>query len=169
MKRLLFALLAVVCLAAPAHAQSVDSSAVDSTKRVAVLKAWGGVNAVWFDDQARPSDVEVGATAAASLYHPVSLVASAFEGLKNAYFVASVGPRISLSDSSRTQMSVGVSVERQFSNKVSFRPREWQGKVSVGFRPWPASPATVFGVQAAYGFDSNTLTYLAAVRYRIGG
>lgn len=159
MRKLLYLALLAAGIACSSNADAKPS----------VVKVWGGANVVSFDNDSLKGDIEVGATAAASLYHPISVVGSAFVGLDQEYLAGSVGPQISLSDSAATQMSIAVSVERQFSNKVTLRHDEWQAKVKVGFRPWADVPQLVLGAQAAYGIDSNELSYLGALRYRIGG
>lgn len=171
MKKLFVALLLALAVVAPRQSfAQADSTAADSTKHPSVLKVWAGANAVWFDDSAKPADVELGLTSAASLYHPISLVGSAFVGIDKQYVSGSGGVRFSLSDSAAYAASVALSAERQFSNKKELRPNEWVGKASVGFRPWPKeTPQVVLGFQTSYGFTSNTFNYLAAFRYRLGG
>ena len=129
-----------------------------------------GANAVWYDDEVRPSDVELGGTASASLQPHIALVGSAFYGLEKSYLIGQAGVRITATDVENKDFSIGVGFQYRASSKVGARPEGWGPDVSIGWRPWPYDlPLVTIGVQGGYGMTENEAYALAAVRYQIGG
>ena len=134
-----------------------------------VVAIHAGANVVWFDDGAKPSDVELGGTMRASLSQHISLTGSAWCGLDKSYIRGTIGPRITVSDPSNKDLSVGVGIEYQASSKSVTRSEEWSPTVTLGFRPWADRPQVTLGAQGAYGLDSGEASLLVGARYRIGG
>lgn len=149
--------MALACAAVPAASEPV-------------ARLYVGANAIWFDETARPSDLELGGTARASLSPHISLVGSGFFGLENSYARGTAGVRITATDAQRSDFSVGFGAEYQLSSEPSIRPEEWVATTSVGWVPWPDDfPGLIIGGQGGYGLSSNTAYALIAVRHRIGG
>jgi hypothetical protein len=153
MKGLIVALL-LFCLAAPAFADPV-------------LNVHAAANAVWFDDDAKPSDFEVGATGSASLSPHISVVGGIFAGVANSYVRANPGIRITATDVERQDFSIGLGIAYQLSSE-SARPQEWTPNVALGWGPWKSLPRLTVGGEFGYGLESETAFAIAAARYSIG-
>ena len=134
-----------------------------------VVKIHAGANVVWFDDMAKPSDVELGGTVGASLSQHISIVGGAWFGIDKSYLRGTVGPRITVSDPANKDLSIGLGFEYQASSEPVTRSEEWTGLATIGLRPWPQVPQVVIGAQAGYGMDTGDASLLVGVRYRIGG
>jgi len=163
------ALLLLVAFATMAHAQSDLSG---------VMKVSVGVNGVWFDGPKTevPRDLEIGATASASLSQHIDVVGQGYYGFDNSYFRWTVGPRIGLSDP-KANLSIAAGVSYHASSEAALRPDEWSPDVTVGWKPWSSVPGpgmppdrlnrVTLGVQGWYGLESQRAGGLLAVRYNI--
>lgn len=169
MKQVLWSLLMIIVIAAMfilggslAHAQEVVG------REPNIFGLYGGANVVWFDNDARPSDFEIGANARAALSPHIALVGSTYFGIDNSYLRASLGTRITATDAYNQNFSVGFGIQRHFSSEPALRPEEWAPDVTVGWKPWPISaPKLSLGVQGQYGLSSTTAAILAGVRYKL--
>ena len=166
----LFLALVLVCL--PALGLAQGSSPMDQKPpppAASVLKLYLGVNGIWFDGpDGPPADLELGAGARASLSPHISLVGSGWYGASQSYFRGSIGARLTVTDVTNPDFSIGVGAQYQASTKPEIRPQEWCPDVSVGWRPWPKdfSPLTLVA-QGAYGMESNRAYLLAGARYAL--
>lgn len=155
MKKVLTALL-LLCVAVPAFAAEP------------VVRVSGAANAVWFDDNAKPSDLELGATGAASLSPHISGVGGVFFGLDQSYARGTAGVRITATDVNDPNFGIGLGIVYQFASE-SVRPQEWTPNVTIGWVPWPETmPRAIIGAEAGYGLESNLAHVIVAVRYYIG-
>lgn len=152
-------MLLFVLLLLPALALAADKPAI-------YLSA--GANAVWFDENSKPSDFELGTTAALSGSANLAAVGSVFFGLDNSYARATAGFRITASDANDKNFSVGLGMVYQFSSE-SVRPQEWTPDVTIGWAPVPELlPKLIIGGEAGYGLTSKTAFVMASARYPIG-
>ena len=160
MKFLLLALLAVGAVAVRfecAHAEEP------------VAKFYLGANGVWSNgDLNLPSAFEVGGNARASLSPHISAVGSAYYGLDPSYLVGKIGARVTVSDVTNPNFSIGVGIQYQASSKPSVRPQEWIPDVTLGWRPYPQTmPKIVLVAQGGYGLTSNQAIAMVGVRYSL--
>lgn len=134
-----------------------------------VARFYAGANGCWFDNEASPGDFEIGGSGRTSLSPHISLVGGAWYGLGESYLRGTLGGRVTVSDVSNPNFSIGTGIFYQASSKVSVRPQEWAGEVSLGWRPYPATmPRVVLVGQGSYGFDSDQASALVGVRYSLG-
>lgn len=131
-----------------------------------VLKAFLGANAIWFNDEARPTDFEVGATGRASLSKHISGVGAVFYGVDNSYLRGSLGARVTATDVDDPNFSVGLGVQRHFSSEPDIRTEEWAADASIGWRAWPENlPRWILVAQGTYGLSTSEASVLVGVRY----
>lgn len=169
MKRVLFSVLLTAAIATAfllagsmAHAQEVVG------RPASLLKMYAGVNGIWFDNSARPSDFEAGLTGRASLSGHISAVGSIWYGFSHSYVRATMGPRITATDVNNQNFSVGFGAEYNACTEPILRPEEWSVTTSVGWKPYPETlPRWVVGAQGSYGLSSSEYFALAAVRYSL--
>lgn len=155
--RRMFLLLLGLALAAPAFAGDI------------VYQAGAGLSAIWFDDNAKPSDVEASLHGAASLSPHISAVGAAAFGFDHSYVRGSAGLRFRVTDALDKDFGIAIGIQRHFSSEPDLRPEEWAPDVSVGWRPWPASPRVSLNAISTYGLDSNLATVAIGVRYKFTG
>lgn len=148
-------ILAALLLASPAIAQTRDVVAINA-----------GANLVSFDGTL-PSDFELGGTARASLSAHLSLVGGVFFGIDNSYARGSFGGRVTATDVTNPDFSVGFGIQYQASSEPAIRPEEWAPDVTVGWKPFPDLPKVTVGASGSYGLESNTAMLTLAVRYRL--
>lgn len=145
-------------LAAPAMAQGQE-----------VIKFALGANGAWYDNEARPTDFELGGNAAASFTPHLSAVGAAYYGLEHSYLRGSVGFRITSTDVNDPDFSVGIGFQYHASSDPAVRAEEWAPDVTVGWRAWPEQlPRVVLVGQASYGMDTNQAALLVGARYALG-
>ena len=156
MKKVCIAAL-LLALAAPALADEI------------VYQAALGASAIWFDNNARPSDVEGSVHGSASLSPHISGVASAAFGFDHSYVRGAAGLRFTVSDALNRNFGIAVGIERQMSSEPALRPEEWAPDVSLGWRPWPSSPRVSLNAISTYGLDSGLATVSVGVRYKFTG
>jgi len=125
-----------------------------------------GANAIWFDNNAKPSDVEATVSGSASLSPHISAVASAAFGFDHSYVSGAAGLRFTVTDALDKSFGVGLGIERYMSSEPALRPEEWAPDVTVGWAPWVKSPRVSLIARGAYGLDSNLATALVGLRYR---
>lgn len=153
------ALIVALCFVLPAtaFAQAKD-----------VIKVYAGANGIWFDGPSpAPSDFELGGNARASLSPHISVVGSGYYGLGESYFRGSGGVRLTATDVTDPDFSVGIGLQYQASTKPSIRPQEWAPDVSVGWKPFAQIPRLTIGAQGSYGLKSNKAYLIAAARYAL--
>ena len=154
--RKLLLVLALLALPAAAHADQV-------------IKAYAGVNGIWIDDQARPSDFEAGGNLRTSLSPHISLVGGAYYGFGHSYLRGSVGARITATDVDDPNFSVGVGLQYHASSEPAVRSEGWAPDVTIGWRPQPVQwPAVVLIAQGSYMSSQNEAVLIAGVRYDLG-
>lgn len=134
-----------------------------------LIKTAAGVNGIWFDDNAKPSDFELGGNAAARLSPHISLVGAGYYGFQNSYLRGSAGFRVTATDVEDENFSVDLGMQYHLSSEPSIRPEEWAPDASFGWRPWPVDlPKIIIGAQGSYGLESNKAYVTVAVRYILG-
>jgi hypothetical protein len=131
-----------------------------------VYQAAFGASAIWFDNNARPSDVEASVNGSASLSPHISAVASAAFGFDHSYVSGAAGLRFTVTDALDKDFSVGLGIQRHMSSEPKLRPEEWAPDVSVGWVPWSKSPRVSLVGIGSYGLASNLATASVGVRYR---
>jgi opacity protein-like surface antigen len=131
-----------------------------------VYQAALGASAIWFDNEARPSDIEGSVNGSASLSPHISAVANAAFGFDHSYVSGAAGLRFTVTDAKDKNFSVGLGIQRHMSSEPALRPEEWAPDVSIGWRPWETSPRVSLVAVSAYGLDSNTATVSVGVRYK---
>lgn len=156
-------LLVALAFAAPAFAQT-DPTLPPSPR---VVNLYAGANGVWFDDDARPSDLELGGNVAASLQPNIAAVGAAYFGVDHSYLRGSLGVRVTATDVDNPLFSIGLGIQYQASSEPELRPEEWCPDASIGWRPWPTQKDWIVVGQAAYGLDSNNAYLVAGIRYNI--
>lgn len=135
-----------------------------------VVKIHAGVNGVWFDDEAKPSDFEVGGSVRASVSPHISGVGGVWYGVDHNYYLGEAGVRVTASDVLNPNFSVGLGIVYRGCSKPDLRAEEWCPDVSVGWRPWPNSqPKLILGARGLYGLQTNEAEAIAAVRYQLWG
>jgi opacity protein-like surface antigen len=134
-----------------------------------VYQAALGASAIWFDNEARPSDVEGSINGSASLSPHISAVANAAFGFDHSYVSGAAGLRFTVTDAMDRDFSIGLGIQRHMSSEPALRPEEWAPDVSVGWRPWSSSPRVILAAISSYGLDSNTATVSVGVRYKFTG
>jgi len=133
-----------------------------------VVKVYAGVNGVWFDDDAAPSDFELGVHGRASLSEHLSVVGSTWYGLEGSYFLGEVGPRVTVTDVDDTAFSIGLGIQWRASSDPTRRPEELAYDAALGWRPFPNKwKQFVVGARGLYGVESNQLEVRAAGRWEI--
>lgn len=153
-------LLAAMFLVNTAQAQSFGE----------VVRFAVGVNGAWYDEEAYPSDFEVGGTARASLQPHLSLVGATFYGVNESYLRGSLGARYTVTDVDNPNFSIGVGAQYNVSSEPAVRPEEWTGDVSLGLRPWLADMAWLILIgQGSFGFDTGKMVAYVGARAEIGG
>lgn len=164
MRKLLIAA-ALLLVAGPVLAQTVPPQRVEWRD---VIKVAVGANGIWFDDNAKPSDFELGGNIAASLSPHVAVVGSTYYGFDHSYVRGATGFRITSSNVEDPNFSVGLGMQYNFSSENDIRPQEWTPDASLGFRPWPEEmPNVILIAQGSYGLDSNRAYVIAGVRYKL--
>ena len=134
-----------------------------------VVTVCAGVNGVFVDDNAKPSDFEGGGTLSASLSPHIALVGSAFYGFNHSYLTGSAGVRSTITDVSNPNFSIGVGFQYRASSEPNIRPEGFGPDVTIGWRPYPERwPAVTVGAQAGYVMDSNEASLILAGRYDLG-
>src|SRR4249920_1914303 len=121
-KLIIAALLAMLC-AMPASAQT------------SVVKAALGAQGVWYDDNVKPSDFELGGNVRASLSPHISAVGAGYYGFAHSYLRGSAGFRITATEVDDPDFSIGLGMVYNFSSEPSIRPEEWTPDASMGWRP----------------------------------
>lgn len=151
----------LMLLAVPASAQVTAPS---------IFKVFAAANGIWYDGNPKLApDFEAGATARASLSNHLSGVGSLFYGFDQSYIRASLGGRITATDVSDPNFSIGAGMQYYFSSEPKIRPQEWAPDVTIGWKPWPETiPKLIIGAQGAYGLSSKQAFMLAGVRYELG-
>lgn len=133
------------------------------------IRTAAGVNGIWFDDNAKPSDFELGGNVAASLSPHISLVGAGYYGFQHSYLRGCAGFRVTATDVEDENFSVDLGMQYHFSSEPAIRPEEWAPDASFGWRPWPVEmPNIIVGAQGSYGLDSNKAYVIVAVRYILG-
>lgn len=152
------AALIALCLCFAAEARSEDP-----------LRAYAGINGVWYDDDARPADFEAGGNLRASLSPHISLVSAAYYGFERSYLRGSLGGRITATDVNDPNFSIGIGMQYHASTEPAVRPEGWAPDVSLGWKPQPERwPAIVLVGQAAYLTGQDEVLVIAGVRYDLG-
>jgi len=141
-------------------------SAATSRADPSVVKAALGAQGVWYDDNVKPSDFELGGNVRASLSPHISAVGAGYYGFAHSYLRGSAGFRITATEVDDPDFSIGLGMVYNFSSEPSIRPEEWTPDASMGWRPWPQDlPRVLLVANAAYGLDSNSAYISAGVRY----
>jgi hypothetical protein len=162
MRKLLIVALLALCCAVPASAQTPANESV--------VQAAIGANGIWYKDDARPSDFEIGANARASLSPHISAVASSYYGFVNSYVRGAIGARVTATDIEDPYFSIGLGLQYHLSSEPAIHAQEWAPDVSVGWVPWKARlPLVSLVGQAYYGMTTNQAYVVAGVRYSLGG
>lgn len=134
------------------------------------LNAAIGGHGIWFNEDVKPSDLELGGSVAASLSSHISAVGSGWFGTDKSYLRGTAGVRVTATDIQRTDFSVGVGISRWMCSEPLIREEEWVADVSVGWKPWPAEqPRLIIALQGGYGLDSSAGHALAGIRYAMSG
>ena len=131
-----------------------------------VYQAGLGASAIWFDDEAKPSDVEASIHGSAAPSGHISAVAMAAFGFDHSYVRGSAGLRFRVSDAANPRLGMAIGIQRHMSSEPELRPEEFAADVSMGWKPWPQSPRVSLNGIATYGLDSNLATIALGVRYR---
>lgn len=126
-----------------------------------------GANGVWFDDNAEPSDFEIGGNVKASLSPHFSAVGAGYYGFGHSYLRGSAGFRVTATDVNDPTFSLGLGMQYHFSSEPNIRPEEWAPDASVGWRPWTSQPRVILVALGSYGMDTNQATLMAGVRYAL--
>jgi len=131
-----------------------------------VYQAAVGASAIWFDNNAKPSDVEASVNGSASLSPHISAVGNVAFGFDHSYVTGAAGLRFTVTDAMDKDFSIGLGFQRHMSSEPSLRPEEWAPDVSIGWIPWPKSPRVSLVGIGCYGLASNLATATLGVRYR---
>jgi len=148
--------LATALLAAPLYADPMVGFAL-------------GANGVWVDEEAQPSDYELGAAMQISVQPNISFPVQAWYGIEHSYARAIGGVHITATDANRQDFSVGLGGEYQFSTEEDIRPQEWRWTAHMGITPIATFPRLLLTAKGAYGTESLQADVLLGVRYVIGG
>lgn len=133
-----------------------------------VFKVFAGANGVWFDENAKPSDIEIGGNARASLSEHFSAVGGAYYGFDNSYLRGSLGARLTATDANDPNFSLGLGLGYQACSEPKLRPEEWVTDVSVGWRAWPEKlPKVILIAQGSYGLDQKDAMLVIGARYEL--
>lgn len=134
-----------------------------------VLKTWVGANGIWYKDEARPSDFEVGGNVAASLSPHISAVGSSYYGFINSYIRGTLGARITATDVADPFFSIGLGLQYHMSSEPKIHAQEWAPDVSIGWIPWrDRLPAVSLVALAYYGLTTNQAYATVGARYALG-
>ena len=133
-----------------------------------VIQAYVGANGAWYNDDARPSDFELGGNGVVSLSPHIDLVGAAYFGVHHTYLRGSAGVRFTATDPEDKHFSVGLGIQRHVSSEPAIRSEEWVADVTVGIVPWPATRPQ-FGLigQGGYGMDTGEAHALVGARWTI--
>ncbi len=143
--------------------------AVPASASMPVVNGAIGAHGIWFNEEVKPSDFELGGSAAASLSPHIAAVASGWFGTDKSYLRGTVGLRITASDVTRQDFSIGLGISRWMCSEPLVREEEWVADVSLGFKPWAVEqPRLMIAVQGGYGLESSSGHALAGVRYLLG-
>jgi hypothetical protein len=133
------------------------------------MNAAVGAHGVFYDDNLRPSDFEIGGATAAALSNHLAVVGSTWFGVDESYLRGSLGLRATATEPTDESFAIGVGIQRQACSEPSIRAEEWQGDVSVGWKPWPTTqPRLIVALQGFYGLDTGEAGALAGLRYALG-
>ena len=152
--RAFFMLVMALAVATPALADGI------------VYQAAAGASAIWFDNNARPSDVEASLNGSASLSPHISAVGSVAFGFDHSYLSGAAGLRFTVTDALDRNFGVGLGIQRHMSSEPALRPEEWAPDVAIGWVPWPKSPRVSLVGIGSYGLASNLATASVGIRYR---
>ena len=126
-----------------------------------------GANGAWFDggDIAAMRDIEATGRGAVSLTPHVSVVGGLAYGFSNSYTRSSVGVRLTATDASDPNFSVGIGISRHFHSEPGGLD-EFAGEAGVGWKPLESSPI-LLTASSAYGLDTSRRLFTIGLVYPI--
>lgn len=129
-----------------------------------------GINGVFFNNEASPSDIEVGVATQLGVTTHISLPAQLWFGLGvdgEQYTRGTGGFQITATDANRKDFSAGLGGEYQLASGV--RHEGWRWTSNIGFRPTQKWPRVLATVKAAVNTKLEESEVIGGLRYRIGG
>ena len=153
-------LLCLLLLPATAQAQSL-------VRFADVVRFSAGIQGAWYDEEAFPSDFEIGGTVAASLQPHISAVGGAFYGVGETYLRGSLGGRYTVTDVDNPRFSVGLGASYHGGSEPSVLPEEWVADASFGWRPAASITRLIVVGQGGYGFTTSKARGLLGLRWQL--
>lgn len=155
--------LILLCLLLPAAASAQPFNLKEA------LSLSARAQGAWFDEDAYPSDFELGGSAALGSRR-ISGVAEIMYGVGQTYLRGSFGGAYTVTDPNDTRFSVDLGARYNVSSNEELRPQEWTVDVSFGWQPWPLDlPDIYVGGRGSYGFDHRDASAYIGAAYALGG